>query len=115
MATVINFLIDQGTKFEGVATIQNEDGSIFDLTNYVPYAEMKRSYYTSASITIQVSVYGNPADGNIQLILLPSDTNNIAPGRYVYDVEVHNPNDVTDVKRVLQGVITVDPQVTKTP
>lgn len=114
MATHINFLVDQGTKFEGIATIQNEDGSIFDLTNYVPYAQMRRSYYTNSYITIGVSVYGNPQDGNVELILLPSDTNDIRPGRYVYDVEVHNPSDPDDVKRVLQGIITLDPQATKT-
>ena len=115
MATVINFLVDQGTKFSGIATIQNEDGSIFDLTNYTPYAQMRRSYYTSAFVTIGVSVYGDPTEGNIELILLPDDTNGIRPGRYVYDVEVHNPADPNDVKRVLQGIITLDPQATRTP
>ncbi len=115
MATVINFLVDQGTKFSGIATIQNENGSVFDLTNYVPYAQMRRSYYTNTFITIGVSIYGDPLEGNVELLLLPDDTNDIRPGRYVYDVEVHNPNDVTDVKRVLQGIITLDPQATRTP
>ncbi len=114
MATVIHFVVDQGSTFKGIADIKNEDGSNFDLTDYVPYAQMRRSYYTTQKIDISVSVVGDPKDGAIELFLPPSVTNGIRPGRYVYDVEVHNPSDPDDVKRVLQGIITVDPQVTKT-
>jgi hypothetical protein len=113
MATVINFLVDQGTTFEGIATIQNEDGTIFDLLDYVPYAQMRRSYYSNSAVNIGVSVEGSPSEGNLKLLFLPADTDDLRPGRYVYDVEVHNPNDENDIKRVLQGVITLDPQATR--
>ena len=115
MATVINFVVDQGTKFEGIAEITTEDGLPFDLTDYVPYSEFKRSYYTSTGYPITVTVLGNPQEGKIKLTIAPSVTENVRPGRYVYDVEVHNPNDPDDIKRVLQGIITIDPQVTRIP
>lgn len=112
MSVQINFVVDQGTTFSATATIQNEDGSIFDLTGLTAHSQMRKSYYTKTSIEITANVDGDPVDGNIKLTLLPNITNNIRAGRYVYDVEVH---DVTGdyVKRVLQGIITVTPQVTK--
>jgi hypothetical protein len=115
MATVINFLVDQGTKFEGIAEIQNEDGTPFNLTDYVPYGQFKRSYYTNTAYDINVSIVGDPQNGEVKLVLLPTTTSGIRPGRYVYDVEVHNPNDPTDIKRILQGILTLDPEVTKSP
>ena len=115
MAVAISFLMDQGALFEGIATIQNDDGSPFDLTDMLAYCQMKRSYFTQKAINITAEVYGVPTDGKIKLSLKPSQTNEIKACRYVYDVEVHDINDSEYVKRVLQGVITVSPQATKIP
>lgn len=112
MASQVNFVIDQGTTFEAIATIDQEDGSVFDLNGLTPYSQMRKSYYTKTAINIQASVYGDPVNGDIKLFLLPEETDSIKAGRYVYDVEVHN-EDGTYVKRVMQGIITVTPQVTK--
>jgi len=114
MAIAINFVMDQGTLFEAVAVIENEDGSLFDLTGLTPFCQMRKSYYTSSGHDITAEVQGDPLNGEIKLTMLPVDSNLVKAGRYVYDVEVHNV-DSTYVKRVLQGVITVNPQVTRTP
>lgn len=112
MAVQINFVVDQGTSFSAIATIKNEDGSLFNLTGLTPYSQMRKSYYTKTAIEITAEVYGDPVNGDIKLSMPPSVTDGIRAGRYVYDVEVH---DATGdyVKRVLQGIITVTPQVTK--
>jgi len=112
MSVQVNFVIDQGTTFSAVATVENEDGSLFDLSDLTPYSQMRKSYYTNTHINITTEVEGDPTDGNIKLSLTPTASSSIRAGRYVYDVEVH---DATGdyVKRVLQGIITVSPQVTK--
>lgn len=115
MANAVNFVIDQGTLFEGIATIENEDQSVFDLTDMTPYSQMRRSYYTNTAFDITVSVHGDPVNGQIKLSLLPSQSETLRAGRYVYDVEVHSDVDPNYTKRVLQGVITISPQVTKIP
>ena len=115
MAVSINFVMDQGTFFEGIANIQNNDGSAYDLTDMLVYCQMRRSYYTKTAINIHAEVYGDPLNGKIRLWLNPSETDPIKPVRYVYDVEVHSTVDPNKVKRVLQGVITVSPQSTKIP
>ena len=119
MATVINFVVDAGSKFEGVATIQNEDGSLFDLTNYDTYAQMRKSFYSDRNIVeIQASIQGDPQNGEILLELDPSvtaDLPTLISNNWVYDIEANNPLDATDVKRVCEGTITVNPNATKSP
>ena len=112
MATHVNLTMDQGTTFEAIVTVSNEDGSLFDLTDLTASSQMRKSYYTNTFITITATVDGDPENGDVKLSLLPVETDSIKAGRYVYDVEVRNGDD-TYVKRVIQGVITVSPQVTK--
>ena len=54
----------------------------------------------------------NPATGIITLSLTAAQTSALdAPSRYVYDVEVTN-NTSNVVTRVIEGIITVRPNVT---
>ena len=119
MATVINFVVDAGSKFEGIATIQNEDGTLFNLTGFNIYCQMKKSFYSTRNvIDITSSIYGDPLNGNIFLELDPSVTQNLPSlmtNTWVYDIEVHDPNDATLAKRVAEGIITVNPNATKIP
>ena len=112
MAVQINFMVDQGSKFTGVVSVIDDDGSSFNLTGYTPFSQMRKSYYTNTSIDIECEVEGDPVNGEIRLTITPSVTNGIRAGRYVYDVEVHGA-DVDDVKRIAEGIITVSPQVTR--
>ena len=111
--------MDAGSKFEGIATIQNEDGSLFDLTGYDIYSQMKKSFYSNRNVVdIASSIYDDPVNGNILLELTPAQTQDLPTlmtNNWVYDIEVHNPLDVTDSKRVAEGVITVNPNATKIP
>ena len=112
MAVEINFVVDQGSKFTGVVAVENEDGTEFDLTGYQAFSQMRKSYYTNTYHEIIAEVEGDPLNGEIRLSINPSVTDSIRAGRYVYDVEVHG-SDVEDKKRVVQGIITISPQVTR--
>lgn len=113
MAININLSIDQGTKYEAYATVTNEDGGIFNLTNWTPKGQMRKSFYSNIAVDFLVEVYGEPEEGKIKLTLLPSQSNDMRPGRYVYDVEVTDIMDLENIKRVLQGTATINPNVTK--
>jgi len=119
MSTVINFVIDAGSKFEGVATIQNEDGTLFDLTGYDPFSQMRKSYYSERNVVeIQATIQGDPKNGEILLELDPSVTANLPTlisNNWVYDIEANNLLDNTDIKRVCEGTITVNPNATRSP
>ena len=114
MSAHVNLVLDQGSFFEHVFGVQNEDGTPMDLTLLTPYSQMRKSYYTSTAIDLTVAVIGDPVDGYIQMTVQPTETDSIRPGRYVYDIEVHGDGPQTGyVKRVLEGVINVTPQVTR--
>jgi hypothetical protein len=53
----------------------------------------------------------NAVSGIVSMELTASNTANIRPGRYVYDVELADSNGV--VTRIFEGVATVLPNVTR--
>jgi hypothetical protein len=48
--------------------------------------------------------------GEITLSLTPTQTSALKAGRYVYDVEMAAPHETV---RVMEGIITVTPEVTR--
>ena len=48
----------------------------------------------------------------MKLELGSSTTTSMTAGRYVYDLEIHTSGDAT-VKRLLQGSVTINPEVTR--
>ena len=56
-------------------------------------------------------VVTNAVNGNTFIRLTSNVTSNISPGRYLYDVKMKNAANVTS--RVIEGIMTITPQVTK--
>ena len=112
MAAIANLRIDQGTTFSSNVTLAGNDGAAVDLTGHSVEAKMAKGYEsTKTRITMTTSV-ANPATGIITLSLTSAQTSALdAPSRYVYDVEVTN-NTSNVVTRVIEGIITVRPNVT---
>jgi hypothetical protein len=111
MSAYANFVIDQGSLFEAIAYVTNEDDTAYNLTGLEPYCYVKKSYYSKSHTEITADIYGDPALGQIKLTLLPGISATLKPGRYVYDIKVYN-GDGTYVKKALAGLVTVLPQVT---
>jgi hypothetical protein len=51
------------------------------------------------------------ANGNVALSMNAATTANIKAGRYLYDIKMKDSANVTS--RVIEGIITVFPQITK--
>ena len=108
MATKANIVMDQGSTFSTTIFIADDAGLAIDLTGYTGASKMKKHYTSSNSHTFTVSVTGSV--GVLSLSMTSNQTSNIVPGRYVYDVELTSPANV--ISRVLEGIVTVTPQVT---
>jgi hypothetical protein len=108
MATKANLVIDQGTTFTTTLTVTDDDGDALDLTGYTGSAQIRKHYTSSNSVSFSVSV--TPASGEVTLSLTANATANITAGRYVYDCELTNSGTVS---RILEGIVTVTPQVTR--
>mgnify|MGYP003343695209 CR=1 FL=1 len=107
--------VEQGSDYVTTITLDDVDGTPFDLTDYTGKSQIRKSYY-SANATAEFSItVSDPLTGTLALNLDSANTANIAPGRYVYDVVIKDTtNHVNTVTRVLEGVINVTPSVTYT-
>lgn len=103
--------IDQGSTYESQLDLVNDDGSAINVAGYVFNAQIRKSYYSlnpTANMTITIV---NSANGNVTLSLNAATTSNIKAGRYVYDVKMMDT--ANTVTRIVEGIITITPQVTK--
>jgi len=109
MATKANIIIDQGTTFSTVINLTDDNGDAINLTGYTGDAEMRKHYTSSNSQSFSIALGGNT--GTVTLSLTAGQTANLTAGRYVYDVEVTSGANV--VSRIVEGIVTVTPEVTR--
>lgn len=109
MAVTSNLLIEQGATFAITINYNDDLGNPNDLSNYTAQSKMRRSYYSTTATSLTANI-ANPANGEIILSMSAANTANLRPGRYVYDLEVSN---ATQTLRVIEGIITVLPEVTR--
>jgi len=108
MATVQNIVIDQGTTFSLDITLTNADGTAKDLTSYTPTSQLRKHYSSTTATDFTVAKVDNT--GEITLSLSATQTAGLKEGRYVYDVEIASS---AETLRVLEGLVTVTPNVTR--
>ena len=65
---------------------------------------------TKTRTTISTTIAADPLTGVVTLSLTPAQTTALSDGRYVYDLEITS--STGEVTRVIEGIITVTPQVT---
>ena len=109
MAVKANIIIDQGTDYTTSITLSNDNSEIVDLTGYTATAQIRKTYTSTTSTSFTTAI--NAAAGIITLSLSATATSNLAAGRYVYDVLLKSSANVKS--RVVQGLVTVSPRVTK--
>jgi len=109
MATKVNIVIDQGTDFSTSISLTNSDGSQLDLTGIVAASQIRKSYTSSNAVSFVTALANNT--GTLTLSLNNSVTSTLSSGRYVYDVELTDSSNV--VTRILEGIVTVTPEVTR--
>jgi hypothetical protein len=109
MAIKANLIVDQGTDYNTSINLVDADDNIVTLSGYMSNAQMRKTYTSSSSYSFSTVL--ETSNGVIQLSLSAAQTANIVAGRYVYDVVVTSPSNVTS--RIIEGIVTVTPRVTK--
>lgn len=112
MAAYAEFGMDQGATFSTTITLDDDTtNSSLNITGYTAVCSMRRSYY-SANVTANlVCTVTDAANGALQLSLAAGNTANITPNRYLFDVKTTSPSGT--VTRILEGIITVSPSITR--
>ncbi len=110
MAQTLNLFLDQGTTFSANITVLDRTGSPKNLSGFTARSQFRRSYEAANSISFTATIPVS-TDGIVRLQLSPSTSSNAKAGRYFYDVEIENSANV--VERVAQGILVIDPEVTR--
>lgn len=114
-------VIYQGSTFSDTITLKNTDGTAYDLIDYSVRGQIRREPDMNSAVSFTCSIE-DVDDGIIKISLSALATSNLecinyAPTTYHYDIEIVD--DGTSgtnnkiVYRILQGIITVMPNVTR--
>jgi hypothetical protein len=112
MAAYAELYLDQGTTFNNVINLTDDvTNAYINVAGYVVRSQMRRSYYSqNASATITCTITDAP-NGEITMSMTAANTSLLKAGRYLYDVEVVDTYGT--VSRILEGIITITPEVTR--
>ena len=110
MADFVELQIEAGATFSTEINVNDANGNPKDLTDYTVRSQLRKSYYSSTSTEFIINI-PDAINGIIEMGLNANTTLNIRAGRYVYDVEIEDANNV--VTRIFEGIVTVLPNVTR--
>lgn len=112
MSVRVNLVINQGSTFYQEVQLFDKDGDALRVTYangdpiYTSAAQFRKSYQASNAVSFDTAL----ANGVMILSLTANATSNVNGGRYVYDAELTSSNTTT---RIIEGIVTVRPEVTK--
>lgn len=110
MATVANIFIDQGSDFSNIITVSDKNGQPLNLAGYSVASQLRKSYTSSTAYSFNAIVY-SANTGKVRIQLSAAQSEQIPPGRYLYDVEVTSSSGAKT--RVVEGIATITPQITQ--
>jgi hypothetical protein len=109
---VNNLIVNAGTDFKQSFTLEGStSNSPLNLTGYSLSSQMRKWSGSSTSVSFAATVTNPPTSGQIIISLTSEQTNNIKPGRYIYDVVIVA-NDQVKI-RVIEGMVLVREGVTR--
>lgn len=104
-----DLILDQGATFRVAIDLFDNNNDPIDTTNLEAAAYMRKHYTSSSFVEFDTEFVEETHE-----LILSMDairTSNVVPGRYVYDVILMFEDGSID--RILEGIITVTPGVTK--
>ena len=110
MAAYSELTLEQGATFSTTVNVEDTQGTAINLTGYSASSQIRKSYYSTSANSFTATITSN-ANGEITLSMTAANTANLNAGRYLYDLLITAPN--TTKTRVVEGIITVLPSVTR--
>ena len=111
MSAISNIFIDQGADFSTTVTVSDSAGSALDLSNYTALAMIRKTYESTTATTFTSTFASDRTTGQITISLTDVQTTALDFGRYVYDLLITDGDG--DKTRVLEGIATVNPSVSR--
>jgi hypothetical protein len=110
-----NFTVYQGSEFSRTLILKEDDGSIINLTDYDCQMQIRKYKDKTSELYDTLSVENErikitPSEGKIVFKIPSSISDNYTWVKGYYDLEIINSNN--NIYRKLQGIITIDKNVT---
>ncbi len=102
-----NLSIDQGSTFQITVDITDEDDNPLQSNGNSVSAQIRKHYLSTNSTSFST----NLTNGVITLSLTANQTSALTAGRHLYDVELTNA--ANSKIRIMEGIVTVNPEVTR--
>ena len=109
-AGTYNFTLEQGATFNRILTLQ-ENSAAMNLSGYSVASKFRSTHDSSTVVGTFSCTITDASAGKLTLSMTNSATSAIEEGIYVYDLEITS--GAGSVTRVLQGKITVSPEVSR--
>ena len=114
MASTYNTVVDQGADWYVNFTYKDPSGTAINLTGYTAALQVRTSPLaktTVLSLAVGSGITITAVNGLIAVHATATQTGNIAPGLYAYDLEITSNSGI--VTRLVQGTIQISAQVTR--
>ena len=114
MAEQYNFIIDQGADWYLNIVYKDSTGAAINLTGYTAAMQFRQtasSTTAALSLTTGSGITITGATGNLSIVASAAQTGGMEAAKYDYDLEITSSTGV--VTRLIQGVATVNAQVTR--
>lgn len=112
MSGYVELHIDQGANFRNVINITDDiTNTPINVYGYTAESQMRRSYYSANISANIICTFSNTANGELIMTMPAANTAALKAGRYVFDIKVTDRSNV--VSRILEGIVTVNPSVTR--
>lgn len=112
MATRANIYIDKGCDFRTAIELFNADGEAYDnetISVYNFYSSIRKVYSSESLVDFSIE----KANNDITLLLTPSQTDELKPGKYQYDVIMQKTTG--ELSKILEGLVIVVDTMTEVP
>jgi hypothetical protein len=110
VAVYSELIVEQYANFSTTINVEDVQGDAVNLFNYSAASQMRKSYYSSTANSFNV-VVSDASTGELTISMTAANTANLTPGRYLYDLTITSPENVTT--RVVEGIVNVLPGVTR--
>ena len=108
---VANIVINGGADFNQTYDLADQNtNAAKDLTNHTVASQM-RKHAAAVGVTTFTTTIVNPSAGQVRIGLTTSQTSELEPGRYVYDLMLTAPDN--SMTRIIEGMALVREGVTK--
>ena len=107
MSKKVNLLMDQGSEFLYSARLSDSSNNDIDFSGYTVTGQIRKEYDSNTSTAFTANITSSV----LYLSMNAATTANLEACRQVYDVEITDTNN--KITRLMEGVITIYPQVTR--